>query len=75
MTRVCDLEIGDEFNFVDTTLIVRKIDKIKSKVLASKRTAHFPHGIISLSFYSPKYEDLLNRVELTSNPLQLEVSL
>lgn len=63
-TRVIDLEIGDEFRYHQTTLVVRAIDQAKSKVIATKRTAQLPHGQISLSFYSHQHEDLMNRVEL-----------
>ena len=64
MTRVIDLEVGDEFKYAATTLIVRVIDRVKGKVIATKRTAQWPYGQISQNFSSPNYEDLMNRVEL-----------
>lgn len=64
MTRVIDLEVGDEFKYAATTLVVRIVDSAKAKVIATKRTAQWPHGQISQSFYSSKFEDLMNRVEL-----------
>lgn len=64
MTRVVDLEVGDEFKYAATTLVVRVIDRAKGKIIATKRTAQWPYGQISRSFYSPNFEDLMNRVEL-----------
>lgn len=66
MTRVCDLECGDKFKFASTNLVVRVIDREKCKVIATKETAKWPHGQISLSFYTHKYDDLMNRVELAN---------
>lgn len=64
MARVIDLEIGDEFKYNETTLVVRAIDQAKGKIIASKRTATWPHGQISMSFYGSSHADLMNRVEL-----------
>jgi len=71
LARVCDLELGDEFKYENTTLVVRVV--LGSKIIASKPSAQWPHGQIGLGFHSHKFEDLMNRVELTNNTCQLEV--
>jgi len=63
LTKVIDLQISDKFKYNGAcVLIVREIDKINSKIIATKETAKLPHGKISLSFYSSKHDDLFNRV-------------
>lgn len=64
MARVIDLEVGDEFKYAATTLIVRVVDRVKCKVIATKAAAKLPNGAISLGFYSPDHKDLMRRVEL-----------
>lgn len=64
MIKVIDLEVGNEFKFESTTLIVRVIDRQKGKVISTKKTAKWPYGQVSHSFYSHQHKDLMNRVEL-----------
>lgn len=62
MKKVADLRIDDEIKFGSTVVVVRS--KEKGKVLVSKKAAQLNHGLFSLSFYSSKYEDLMNRVQM-----------
>jgi hypothetical protein len=62
MTRVIDLQVGDKIKIRATNVFVLSIQD--NRVIVSKQQSG-PY-VFSVSKYSDKYEDLLNRVEMAT---------
>ena len=67
MTLVCELKIDDVICINEVFFVVR--ERKSDRVTISKTTASAGHGLMSLTFSSPNYDDLKNRVTLAGKVL------
>lgn len=69
---VSNLSAGDVITHPKSGIDVVVISHGDQKVFVSKTTAQAGHGVMSIDYHSPQFDDCLNRVSLTVPELGTE---